>query len=80
MENNFSSPERDIRFRSLFENSPDLILYQNKMSTILDANPAFLKVVQERKENIVNRNYNEFLSEEVQPLYEEKLKEAFTGK
>ncbi|MCC9168401.1 PAS domain-containing sensor histidine kinase [Pontibacter harenae] len=80
MENDFSSPARDIRFHSLFENTPELILYQNEESTILDANPAFLKLVQEPKENVINRNYNEFLSEDVQLLYEEKLKEAFTGK
>ena len=80
MENNFSSPAREIRFRSLFENSPELILYQNEESIILDANPAFLKLVQEPKENVINRSINDFLPEEVQPLYREKLKEAFTGK
>lgn len=31
----------EIRFRSLFDNSPDLVLYQNEAGTILDANPAF---------------------------------------
>ena len=80
MENNFSSPAREIRFRSLFENTPELILYQNEESIILDANPAFLKLVREPQENVINRSINDFLPEEVQPLYKEKLKEAFTGK
>lgn len=80
MEKNYSSPDRDVWFRSLFENTPELILYQNEESIILDANPAFLTLVREPKENVINRSYNDFLSAEVQPLYKEKLKEAFTGK
>lgn len=80
MEENYSSPAKEIRFRSLFENSLEPILYQNEESIILDANPAFLRLVKEPKENVVNHSYNKFLSREVQPLFAEKLKEAFTGK
>ena len=80
MENNFSSHSREIRFGSLFETTPELILYQNEESIILDVNPAFLELVEEPKENVMNRSINDFLPEEVQPLYKEKLKEAFTGK
>ncbi|AHM58781.1 multi-sensor signal transduction histidine kinase [Flammeovirgaceae bacterium 311] len=80
MENNFSSPSREIRFRSLFENTPELILYQNAESIILDANPAFLKFAQEPKENVINRSINDFLPKEVQSLYREKLNEALNGK
>ena len=70
----------EARFRSIFENSPELILYQNEESIILDANPAFLQLVQESKENVLNRHYNDFLPPEVQPWFLEKLKEGFTGK
>lgn len=80
LERKFTSPAKEIRFRSLFENAPELILYQNEDSVILDANPAFLRVVKEPKENVINHSYNDFLSEEVQAFYKEKLKEAFTGK
>ena len=70
----------EVRFRSLFENTSDLILYQNEEATILDANPAFMMLVEEPKEKIINRHYNDFLPPEVQPLFKKKLQEAFTGK
>ncbi|WP_029034565.1 PAS domain-containing sensor histidine kinase [Salinimicrobium terrae] len=80
MKKRFSNPAKEIRFRSLFENSLELILYQNEESIILDANPAFLKLVGEPKENVIYRSYNDFLSEDVESLYKEKLEEAFSGK
>lgn len=70
----------EVRFRSLFENSSDLILYQNEEAIILDANPAFMMLVEEPKEKVINRHYNDFLPPEVQPLFKQKLQEAFTGK
>jgi PAS domain S-box-containing protein len=70
----------EIRFRSLFENTPEIILYQNEDSIILDANPAFLALVGEPKERVVEHSYNDFLPPEVHELFAEKLREAFTGK
>jgi PAS domain S-box-containing protein len=70
----------EIRFRSLFENTLEIILYQNAESIILDANPAFLALVGEPKERVVEHSYNEFLPPEVHELFAEKLREAFTGK
>lgn len=69
----------DTRFRSLFENTPELILYQNEASTILDANPAFLALVKRTREQVLGRPYDDFLPPEVRGLYREKLAEAFTG-
>jgi PAS domain S-box-containing protein len=70
----------EVRFRSLFENTPEIILYQNEDSIILDANPAFLTLVGEPKERVVGHSYNDFLPPEVHELFAEKLREAFTGK
>lgn len=70
----------EVRFRSLFENTPEIILYQNVDSIILDANPAFLALVGESKEQVVGHSYNDFLPPEVQGLFAEKLREAFAGK
>ncbi|MFD2786202.1 sensor histidine kinase [Hymenobacter rubripertinctus] len=70
----------EVRFRSLFDNTPELILYQNEKATILDANPAFLALVAEPKDRVVDHSYNDFLPPAVQPLFAEKLQEAFTGK
>ena len=72
--------DTDIRFRSLFDNTPELILYQNEASIILDANPAFLALVKKPKEQVVNHPYDEFLPAEVRGLFREKLAVAFTGK
>ncbi|WP_081867789.1 sensor histidine kinase [Hymenobacter sp. IS2118] len=72
--------DTDARFRSLFENTPELILYQNEASIILDANPAFLTLVGKPKEQVVNHPYDEFLPADVRGLFREKLAEAFTGK
>ncbi len=70
----------EVRFRSLFHDTTDLLLYQNEKAIILDANRAFLDLVDEPKDRVVNRSYNEYLPPEVQPLFAEKLAEAFTGK
>ena len=70
----------EVRFRSLFENTLEIILYQNAESIILDANPAFLALVGEPKERVVGHSYNEFLPPEVHELFAEKLREAFAGK
>ncbi|HEX8658060.1 MAG TPA: PAS domain-containing protein, partial [Hymenobacter sp.] len=67
----------EVRFRSLFENSPELILYQNEDGTILDANPAFLALVEQTKPQVLHRSYHEFLPPEVRELFREKLEEAF---
>ena len=70
----------DSRFRSLFDNTPELVLYQNAAALILDANPAFLALVGKPKEQVVNQPYDAFLPLETRGLYREKLAEAFTGK
>jgi PAS domain S-box-containing protein len=70
----------EVRFRSLFENTPEIILYQDRTGTILDANPAFLALVELPKELVLGRYYHEFLPPEVQHVFLEKLREAFAGK
>ena len=67
------------RFRSLFENTPEIIIYQNEDSTILDANPSFLELVGEPREHVINRNFDDFLPVQVRSYFKEKLREAFKG-
>ncbi len=72
---------KEVRFQSLFEHSPELILYQNEAGIILDANPAFLALVGLPKPQVLHRPYSEFLPPEVHELFRQKLREAFaTGK
>jgi PAS domain S-box-containing protein len=67
----------DTRFRSLFEHTPELVLYQNEASTILDANPAFLKLVEKPKDQVLNHPYDEFLPPDMRGFFREKLREVF---
>ena len=68
------------RFHSLFDNNPDLILFQNADGIILDANPAFLACVGQLRAEVLQRPYADFLPPDVRSFYREKLREAFTGK
>ncbi|QJX49068.1 PAS domain-containing sensor histidine kinase [Hymenobacter taeanensis] len=72
--------ESDLRFRSLFDNNPDAVLFQNIKSTILDANPASLQLLNRTKEEILNRPISDFLPADKAALFQEKLEEAFTGR
>jgi len=69
---------KEVRFQSLFENSPELILYQDESGTILDANPAFLALMEQSKQQVLHRNYHDFLPPDVQEVFREKLRQAFT--
>ncbi|GAB3290406.1 PAS domain-containing sensor histidine kinase [Hymenobacter tenuis] len=71
--------EGDRRFRALFEHNPDFVLFQNDAGIILDANPAFLALVHQEKEAVLNRPFADFLPPEARPLFHEKLMEAFQG-
>jgi PAS domain S-box-containing protein len=68
------------RFRSLFKNNTDLIVYQNEAGTILDANQTFLELVHRTRENTIGLTISDFLpNEELIDLFRRKLEEAFTG-
>lgn len=69
----------EVRLRSLFENSPELILFQDTAGLILDANPAFLDLVGETKEQVLNRPFADFLPVDIRPLFAQKLREAVAG-
>ncbi|MGI4864051.1 MAG: sensor histidine kinase [Janthinobacterium lividum] len=69
----------EVRLRSLFENSPELILFQDTAGIILDANPAFLALVEEPKERVLNRPFSDFLPVAIRSLFAEKLREAAAG-
>lgn len=68
------------KFKSLFENHPDLAYYQNREGYILDVNPALTQLHGLKKEQIINRHVSEFTSSEDSALSVSKLKEAFKGK
>ncbi|MCC3151718.1 PAS domain-containing protein [Hymenobacter sp. BT770] len=71
--------ESEQRFRALFENNPDLVLFQDATGVILDANPAYLQAVEKPREEVVGRTFNSFLPEDLRALFAQKLREAFEG-
>ncbi|WP_072053072.1 PAS domain-containing sensor histidine kinase [Hymenobacter terrenus] len=75
----FQLRESEQRFRALFENNPDLVLFQDKKGMILDANPSYLKVLDKTKEEVVGRLLTDFLPEYLHDLFNQKLREAFEG-
>lgn len=71
--------ENEQRYRALFENNPDLMLFQNREGVILDANPAFLALIHADKADVIGHSFNEFLPPEMRSLFARKLAEAFEG-
>ncbi|RPD47882.1 PAS domain S-box protein [Hymenobacter sediminis] len=72
--------DNEERFRSLFNNNPDAVLFQDRTGVILDANPAFLELVHQSKLEVLNRPFSDFLPSDVRSLFNEKLAEAFRGR
>lgn len=71
--------ESEQRFRSLFENNPDLVMFQDARGTILDVNQAVNSVMRKSKAQVINRRLEEFLPPDKVPLFQEKLAQAFQG-
>ncbi|QCR23586.1 PAS domain S-box protein [Pontibacter sp. SGAir0037] len=72
--------QSEQRFRSLFEYNPDIILIEDRDSTILDINPAGLLFFGADRESIVNNKLSAILPKEIAPVCMHYLQEAFTNK
>ncbi|WP_426060560.1 PAS domain S-box protein [Hymenobacter sp. B1770] len=75
----FQLKESEQRFRALFENNPDLVLFQDREGIIFDANPAYLNVLEKSRDEVVGRPFEEFLPPHLRGLFTQKLREAFEG-
>ena len=71
--------ENEQRFRSLFENNPDLMIFQDRAGTVLDANPASLIMLGRTKAKITGRPLSDFLPDSLHDLFSQKLEQAFQG-
>ncbi|WP_324675513.1 PAS domain-containing protein [Hymenobacter sp. GOD-10R] len=67
------------RFRSLFQNNLDLILFQDHEGVIWDVNSSFLTLLNRTKDEVVGRTLSPFLPPELVPVFNEKLQQAFAG-
>ena len=78
-ESAFKLAQSEQQFRSLFENNPDMVLFQTKEGIIRDVNPAFLSFLSRTKPEVLGRSITNFLPPEVRVLCKRKLKEALAG-
>ncbi|MFT2007115.1 PAS domain S-box protein [Pontibacter sp. 13R65] len=70
---------REQRFRSLFDNNPDMALFQDETGIILDANRSFLSFTRKEREQVLNKPLTDFLPASAAALFTEKLAKAFSG-
>ena len=75
----FQLKESEQRFRALFENNPDLVLFQDASGVIIDANPAYLHILGKTREEVIGRLFSDFLPKPLRKLFAQKLHEAFEG-
>ncbi|GGE98063.1 sensor histidine kinase [Hymenobacter cavernae] len=71
--------DSEERLRSLFENSLDLILFQDREGVIQDVNGSFLDLLHRAKADVTGRHINAFLPNELVPVFHEKLQQAVAG-
>lgn len=68
-----------LMYKSLFENNPDLVYYQDKEGFIQDINSVHKKMFNFEKHQIIGQHYSVFVAEETRDLSEKYLLEALKG-
>ena len=76
----FQLEESEQRFRLLFKNNLSLAVFQDTAGRVLDINPAFLTLLKQPKQAVINQQLSKFLPVEVRALFEQKFQEAIGGK
>ncbi|WP_224997764.1 PAS domain S-box protein [Cesiribacter sp. SM1] len=71
--------ESEQRFKSLFENHLDIVLFQDREGIIIDANATTLSFFGVEKEEILNHPFSYFLTPEVIPICDKALRDALNG-
>ncbi len=71
--------ESERRFRSLFDNNPDLVIYEDREGNILDANPRFLSFLGLGKHEVLSKKLCDFVPAEAGELCASNLEKAFQG-
>ncbi|WP_207532646.1 PAS domain S-box protein [Desertivirga arenae] len=78
-EKEFHSKQNEMKYRSLFDNNPDLVYFQNAKGFILDINQAALASYGRKKEEIINTHYTDYLKPSEHAFAKEKLQEVLNG-
>lgn len=72
--------ESEQRYKSLFENNPEIVLTFDKKGKLLDANPALEKITGYKKRELVGERYLEIIEDGVTEDLRQRVKQALKGK
>jgi PAS domain S-box-containing protein len=75
----FALVESQQRFRSLFQDNPDMVLIENPQGLIVDINPAGEVFKNRTRAEVLHRHFSEFLPAETVPTFERYLQAALRG-
>lgn len=71
--------ESEQRFKSLFDNNPDMVLFEDRQGRLLNINKAVEVAFGLQKQEVVNRSLTEFMPAAVVPVCEQSLKNVLEG-
>jgi PAS domain S-box-containing protein len=69
----------ELKYKSLFENNPDLVYYQDRDGYIRDSNPMKAKLYNLSSDQVIGKHYSHFIPEEAKELSEKHLQIALQG-
>ena len=72
--------KNELKYRSLFENNPDLVYYQDKDGYIQDVNDVHKSIFNNNREDIIGKHYSAFVHPATLELSEKYLEQALNGK
>ena len=71
--------ESEQRYRALFENNPDIVIFENREGVVTEVNPAFRETFGEQSAKIIGRPIARFLPPDMAVVNDRSLKEALLG-
>ena len=71
--------KKELKYRSLFDNNPDLVYYQDKEGIIQDVNGTCEKIFNLKPEQVIGKHYSAFIMPESREISEIHLQKALNG-
>ena len=71
--------ESEQRYRALFDNNPDIVIFENREGMVTEVNPAFREIFGLESEKIIGKPIARFLPPDMAAVNERSLKEALLG-
>lgn len=71
--------KKELKYRSLFDNNPDLVYYQDKAGFIQDVNGTCEKIFNLKPEQVIGKHYSAFIMPESREISEIHLQKALNG-